>query len=248
MLQAYYFRPMKPLTKTTWILCFAIAMGYLEAAVVVYLRALYYPDGFSFPLKEMSQTLAITELYREVATLVMIFSIGVLAAEYWLHRFAWFLVVFSVWDIAYYVFLKLLIGWPSSLLTTDILFLLPSIWTGPVIAPLINSLTMLLLAYVILRQTGIRPLIHLSQIEWILLVTGSLIILVAYMKDFTTYVIDYKQSFPSSGLSLDQLIFILSVKFMPRVFDWLLFCTGVFMHLTAVLLIVTGRRRCSRTD
>lgn len=97
---------MKPLTKTTWILCFAIAMGYLEAAVVVYLRALYYPDGFSFPLKEMSQTLAITELYREVATLVMIFSIGVLAAEYRLHRFAWFLVVFSVWDIAYYVFFE----------------------------------------------------------------------------------------------------------------------------------------------
>lgn len=107
---------------------------------------------------------------------------------------------------------------------------------------------MLLLAYVILRQTGIRPLIHLSQIEWILLVTGSLIILVAYMKDFTTYVIDYKQSFPSSGLSLDQLIFILSVQFMPRVFDWLLFCAGVFMHLTAVLLIVTGRRKGSITD
>jgi hypothetical protein len=33
-----------------WLAVFSMAMGYLESAVVVYLRKLYYPDGFKFPL------------------------------------------------------------------------------------------------------------------------------------------------------------------------------------------------------
>lgn len=240
---------MKILTKTFWIVFFAIAMGYLESAIVVYLRELYYPEGFAFPLKTMSQKIVVTELFRELATLVMILAIGVLAAKHWLHRFAWFLVVFSVWDIAYYVFLKLLIGWPSSLLTTDILFLLPSIWTGPVIAPVINSLTMSLLAAVILKsRKGSEPLIRLSRLVWVLLIAGSVIILVAYMKDFAAYVIEYKRSFPGTGLSRDQLMLTLSTQFIPRTFAWLLFYTGVCMHLAAVLLIFTGRRIGSGVD
>ncbi|HEX7411836.1 MAG TPA: hypothetical protein VF298_06815, partial [Bacteroidales bacterium] len=111
------------MNKTIWIILFALAMGYLESAVVVYIRALYYPEGFAFPLKEMAENLAITELFREAATLVMLLAIGFLATTERLHRFAWFLIVFGIWDIAYYFFLKLLIGWPESLLTYDILFL-----------------------------------------------------------------------------------------------------------------------------
>ena len=48
-----------------WISLFAIGMAFLESAVVVYLRALYYPEGFVFPLKTMDSTLALTELLRE---------------------------------------------------------------------------------------------------------------------------------------------------------------------------------------
>ena len=66
---------MKPLPKTIWIVFFALAMGYLESAVVVYLRELYYPEGFDFPMKEMSRILAVTELFREAATLIMILDL-----------------------------------------------------------------------------------------------------------------------------------------------------------------------------
>jgi hypothetical protein len=233
---------MKPMTKTIWVLCFAIAMGYLEAAVVVYLRALYYPDGFAFPLKEMSQTLAITELYREVATLVMIFSIGVLAAEYWLHRFAWFLVVFSAWDIAYYVFLKLLLNWPASLFTTDVLFLLPGIWTGPVIAPVINSLTMLLLASVILHVgDDQKHTLKLPAFSWVLLVLGSVIVLAAYTKDFWAYVHQYRINFQGANPDSATIFLKLSTHFIPRAFDWPLFISGVLMHLAAIVFTVMRR-------
>jgi hypothetical protein len=232
----------KPLSKTIWIVLFALAMGYLESAVVVYLRELYYPEGFDFPMKEMSRTLAITELYREAATLIMILAISILVAEKRLHRFAWFLVVFSVWDIAYYVFLKIILNWPASLLTTDILFLLPSIWTGPVIAPVINSLTMLLLAAVILSvKKGFKPIIRLSNLVWTLLIVGSFIVLIAYMEDFATYALEYRQSNPTSGKSQASDMLLLSTQYIPRSFDWLLFIAGVGMHLTAIFLIVVQK-------
>jgi hypothetical protein len=235
---------MKQTSKTIWIVFFAIAMGYLESSVVVYLRELYYPEGFTFPLKAMTQHVAVTEFYREAATLIMILAVGVLAAENRLHRFAWFLVVFSVWDITYYLFLKLLLGWPESLLTTDILFLLPSMWTGPVIAPVINSLTMILLAMVILNnRKGSRPVASLSIMVWTLLIFGSVIILFAYMKDFATFVAEYERSNPSEGTSYQKLVFMLSTRFIPRTFDWLLFCLGVLMHFSAIFLILIKKQK-----
>ena len=235
---------MKPLTKTTWVLCFAIAMGYLEASVVVYLRALLYPAGFAFPLQEMPRLLAFTELLRELATLVMIVSIAVLAAKYWLHRFAWFLVVFSTWDIAYYVFLKLLLNWPGSLFTTDILFLLPSIWTGPVIAPVINSITMLLLASVILyKGDDQKYTLQLPVLSWLLLALGSVIVLAAYMKDFFVYAQQYRLNHPDVSLDSGTVFLKLSASFIPRDFDWALFSSGVLMHLAAIVYIVMRRLR-----
>lgn len=230
--------PMKPVNKTIWIIFFALAMGYLESAVVVYIRALYYPEGFAFPLKEMAQNLAITELFREAATLIMLVAIGVLAAREKLHRFAWFIIVFGIWDIAYYLFLKLLIGWPESLLTYDILFLLPTIWTGPVIAPVINSLTMILLGSTILTiRKNEKLLTRLTRWEWILLLAGSVIVLTVYMEDFTGFVWDYKNSLPSGELNWNQFLIVLPSQFIPRSFDWLLFCSGVLLHILAIILI-----------
>ena len=103
-----------------WLSIFGIAMGLLESAVVVYLRELYYPEGFAFPLKPMGPTLILTEILREAATLVMLMAIGVLAGRTRTERFGYFIFTFAVWDIFYYLFLKLLLNWPESLLTWDV--------------------------------------------------------------------------------------------------------------------------------
>ncbi len=233
---------MKLTSKTIWILIFAIAMGFLESSVVVYLRALYYPEGFDFPMREMAPYLALTELYREAATIIMIMAVSILSAERGLQRFAWFLVIFSTWDISYYVFLKVLVDWPSSMLTTDILFLLPSIWTGPVIAPVINSITMLLLAFAILNsRKGYEPVIRLAKSVWVLLIAGSLIVLIAYMKDFAAFAIEQRHLYPEGSYSDKQYMMFLSTQFIPRYFDWLLFVTGVCMHLLAVFITFVSR-------
>ena len=114
-------------TRTTLILLgiFAIAMGFLEAIVVVYLRALYYPNGFNFPLTMFSQRLIEIEWVREIATVVMIITIAWVAGKNFLQRFSYFLYVFAVWDIFYYVALKVFLDWPASFLTWDLLFLIP---------------------------------------------------------------------------------------------------------------------------
>ena len=112
-------------------------MGILEAIVVVYLRRIYYPGGFGFPLVVMDAAILRAELIREAMTLVMLGCLAWIAAERAWARLLAFLVAFGVWDIAYYVGLKLFLGWPAHLLEPDILFLLPVVWIGPVLAPLL---------------------------------------------------------------------------------------------------------------
>ena len=83
-------------SKLIWVTLFAIAMGLLESAVVIYMRELLYPGGFSFPLSPIPERLAVTELLRELATLVMLVGVGVVAGRNFPERFAWFIFSFGV--------------------------------------------------------------------------------------------------------------------------------------------------------
>ena len=127
------------------VIAFAVAMAYLESAVVVYLRAaLGLEPGAIFPLQpaESLGSFAAIELGREVATLVMLGSIGWLVGRTALERLAWTAVAFGVWDILYYAWLWVFIGWPPFLDTWDLLFLVPVPWVGPVWAPVVVSLAL----------------------------------------------------------------------------------------------------------
>ena len=125
-----------------WLWIFGIALGWFEAAVVIYLRALLYPEGFRFPLVAIPEFLARVEIAREAASLALIAAGACLAARRALGRFAAFLILFGVWDLAYYAGVKLVLGWPETLSTRDVLFLVPVIWTGPVWAPCLVSATL----------------------------------------------------------------------------------------------------------
>ena len=127
---------------TAVVIAYAIAMGYLEAAVVVYLRrALGIDPGALFPLHDDGGLLALgpIELGRELATLVMLAAVGWLTGAGRIERLAWTAVAFGTWDIAYYGWLWVLVGWPPSATTWDILFLVPVPWVGPVWAPVAVS-------------------------------------------------------------------------------------------------------------
>jgi hypothetical protein len=218
-----------------WIALFAIAMGYLESAVVVYIRAIYYPEGFAFPLKLMSDTILVTEFFREVATLVMLAGIGIIAGRSRIERFGLFIYAFGWWDIFYYVFLKLLIDWPESLLTWDILFLIPTTWVGPVLAPCINAFSMIILGGMISKFQGKSNKAGLRAREWALLIVGSLVLLVVYMLDYSRYML--------GEFSVRQLFFSLpdeamlgyATKYVPVYFSWIIFTLGQGLILLGII-------------
>lgn len=126
------------------VVTYAAAMAWVESAVVYYLRTHidriepYQPN----PLPIVGG-LGAVEFAREFATLVMLFTVGALAGRTWRARIGYMIVAFGVWDIFYYVFLKLMCGWPHSLLDWDILFLIPLPWWGPVLAPVLIALLMI---------------------------------------------------------------------------------------------------------
>ena len=163
------------------LVAFAVAMAFLEAAVVVYLRELYYPSGFSFPLKMIPGDIYMIELGREAATIIMLLAIGCFSAKTFLSQFAGFMIAFGVWDIFYYLFLKITLDWPSSLLDWDLLFLIPLPWVGPVLAPLIVSFLLVGAGiYIWWREANHNPVI-LSKWRWVLISCAGLIIIGSFM-------------------------------------------------------------------
>jgi len=217
-----------------WTGIFAAAMAFLESSVVVYLRALYYPEGFVFPLKMMDERILITEIIREAATMVMLFTIGVIAVKNWLSRFAIFIYCFAIWDIFYYIYLVLLLGWPSSLFTWDLLFLIPVTWVGPVLAPVINSLTMILLAVLILQYKSKDDTFRVTSYEWVLLITGSLIVIFAYIHPYVSYLSEkYSFSQVVHFRGNDELMKY-AAAFVPVKFNWIVFSLGQLLFFKSI--------------
>lgn len=176
---------------------FGIAFGYVEASVVVYLRTIYEPmrqrisprpPNQLFPLITPQQLAdagpdntrrLLIEVGREAATLLMLAAIALAVARNFQHWAAAFLIAFGIWDIAFYLFLRLMIQWPESILTWDILFLIPVPWVGPVLAPVLVSLSMIACGSVALT----RP-IRLRPQHWIAILAGGVMVVVACCLDY----------------------------------------------------------------
>jgi hypothetical protein len=209
------------------VLLFGISFGYVEAAVVTYLRPQFFALRAAqslelFPLLTLQQIKAAglgfvrmteTEVAREAATLVMLGSVAAAAGGNFRQWLAFFLLEFGAWDIAFYFFLKVLIDWPRSLLTWDVLFLIPVPWTGPVLAPVIVALTMIATGIVILRQESYQRSTALKAVHWIGVCTGAVLILAAFMWDY--------RNIMAGG--------------MPNPFHWGVFAVGELLWLAAVL-------------
>lgn len=129
---------------------FGIAMAHLEGVVVVYLRkALGMLDSESnkesvgkFPKRYLN-----IEMTREAATIIMLVVIAYLTGGSWIEKGVFFLWTFAFWDLFYYLSLYILIKWPPTLTTIDVLFLIPKPWIAPVWLPVsISGLTILVIA------------------------------------------------------------------------------------------------------
>jgi len=136
---------------------FASAFGFVESAVVIYLRAatgllpgyrgtlsdVRQSSADSYKqeesLSEFPESLLNVEVFREVATMVMLTTMALLAGIGIRERCAVFLWTFAVWDITYYEGLWVTVRWPSSLKDLDVLFLIPVPWVSQVWFPILIS-------------------------------------------------------------------------------------------------------------
>ena len=140
-------------TRLAVVAVYAAAMAVVEAMVVYYLRrlfalqyaAVFTPGRFVFPPAYLRH-----EQIREAATIVMLLVVAFLAGRGTLQKLAYFLFAFGVWDIGYYVALKVMLDWPASLGTRDLLFLTPRQWWAPVWQPLLASSAFVVVALALL--------------------------------------------------------------------------------------------------
>ena len=194
-----------------------------------------YPEGFNFPLAPIPQNLALTEILREAATIIMLVGAGYFAGRSFTTRFAWFLYAFAVWDIFYYVFLKLLLNWPESFMTWDILFLIPVTWVSPVICPVITSLTMVWFSLVIIDKATKNANVKLLWKDWNILITGSVILIVSFTWDYSKFILQHYNFSKIWTIPTEDLLNI-SLKYIPVSFNWFLFILGELVIVTDIIL------------
>jgi len=182
---------------------FGASFGYVEAAVVVYLRAIYDPAraslrpdshrGELFPLITLDQLRALgpdhthrlgVEVGREAMTLLMLAAVALAVARNSREWLAAFVIAFGVWDIFFYLFLKVLINWPASLWTWDILFLIPVPWAAPVLAPVLVSMVMIAGGAAVLWRERCGGRVPLNWKRWIWLTAAGLIVVVSFIWDY----------------------------------------------------------------
>jgi hypothetical protein len=209
--------------KIFFLTVFGIAMGFLESIVVVYLRQLYYPEGFRFPLKEGIGAGFYLEYVREISTIIMLLAVSILAGSMTYERFSYFLYCFGVWDIFYYVGLKTLLNWPSSLLTWDILFLIPAVWLAPVLTPIPCSITMIIFSGFMLYYHKKGCPVRINFLGWSLLSAGTLMILATFIWDYSKIIIHGRFLGRFFSLVNDLHLQGIVTSHIPSTYNWPLF-------------------------
>ena len=211
--------------RARWMLVvtFAAGMAWVEAACVYYLRVMvdrvepYQPDPL--PIRGI---LGEVELVREGATLLMLAMTGMLAGRTWRARLGYAAIAFGSWDILYYVFLRIISGWPASLFDWDILFLLPLPWWGPVLAPVSIALLMIVWGTFATQFVDQSPTTSLTRALWCVSGLGIALALSVFMSDALRTV--------HQGLDVTRQV-------LPRAFNWSLFSVALTLMAAPVAQI-----------
>ncbi len=230
--------------KLIWIGIFAIAMAFVETMIVYYLRKLYYPDNVLFPLNtSMPTSILVLEWIREASTIIMLVAIAALCGKRFKEKLAYFFYAFAVWDIFYYIWLKVTLNWPSSLMTWDVLFLIPVTWASPVICPIIVSASMILYALAILRSD--KNKFTKKQI-WMLAI-GGILIYASFVWNYSDLLLKKAYVLKFSEIAIEEdimnLALTLTSSYIPDYFNWPLFILGIILALGSLYFFYKGSKK-----
>jgi hypothetical protein len=217
--------------RAQWMLVvtFAAGMAWVEAACVYYLRVMVDRiEPFQPNPLPIHGILGEVELVREGATLLMLAVTGVLAGRTWRSRLGYAAIAFGSWDILYYVFLRIISGWPASLFDWDILFLLPLPWWGPVLAPVCIASLMIAWGTLVTQWQDRTPVTRFTRASWGVGWAGILLALGVFMTDSI-------RALPGGLDTIRQVL--------PTAFNWPVF--GVALLLMTTPVAHTGWRSLS---
>ena len=214
--------------KLVWVGLYAVAMAYVESAAVVYLRRVFGIVDLLRDAPPWDPAISPVELGRELATLIMLLAVGWAVGRTWQSRLGFACFAFGVWDVCYYLWLRLFIGWPDSLLAPDLLFLIPLPWWGPVIAPVLiaclSAVGGALAVFLDDQGCTVRP----GPWQGTALGLGGLAVLYAFMADALA-------ALPASAEALGRL--------RPGPFRWPPYLVGLVLMTGSVLGATLFRRR-----
>jgi hypothetical protein len=217
---------------TAWltVTAYAVAMAYVESAAVLYLRTIYGgidPVGPRQRIFDPLPDFVWIEIFREVATMVMLGAVAWLAGRGVTGKIGAFAMAMGVWDIFYYVFLWLFAGWPASLLAPDVLFLIPLPWWGPVLSPVLLAAIMVVAgAAAMARELG-DGLPPPARGVYALVVGGAGLCLVAFMFD----------SLRAAGTGLEA-----AYRVSAGPFPWPIYLAGVGLAIVGLARGLTRAR------
>jgi len=223
-----------------WVITFAIAFAWVEGSVVVYLREIFYDGMFQFPIltewkddKALFDDLMRIEFGREIATIIMLLAVGYTAGRNALQKFCFFMIAFGIWDIFYYIWLWVMVGWPESLMTWDLLFFVPLPWVGPVITPMLIALAMVTAGSLILYFDEKDVLSPWRWYDWAIEMGCALLMIVAFCWDWKN-IIRLPGSVPGSGV--------------PNPFAWWLYLpaytfSALYFAVRLRQLVSAGKRK-----
>ncbi len=192
-----------------WLTLIGLSAGYIESAVVVYLRELYYPENLKsiFPLKLFTPFDYKVELIREFFTLFILYAVASCFERRKFHRLSIFFYLWGAWDIFYYIWLKILIGWPTHILDWDVLFLIPLPWFAPWICPVLIALCFVIFSGFLLNKDKIE----ISLVSKITIPAGFALLLYSFLEISINLI--------RKGMDF--------ANFVPHKFNWLIYILGL---------------------
>lgn len=215
----------RPRARWFVVVAFAIGMAWVEAACVYYLRVLVdRVDPYQLNPLPLRGALGQVELVREAATLLMLVAVGLLAGGTRRARAGYAAIAFGMWDIFYYVFLRLIGDWPKSVFDWDVLFLIPLPWWGPVLAPVCIALLLVAGGTWATQGRGVNPATSFARAMWRLPWLGVVLALYVFMADALRAV----------HLGLDV------TKVLPQSFNWPLFSVAFALMAAPALTVLAA--------
>jgi hypothetical protein len=233
----FHVPPGEALWRWIWVVTFALGFAWVEGAVVVYLREIYFGGAFYFPIvtgwedgRFVADHLMHIEFGREIATILMLVAVGCVAGRNRLQKFCFFMIAFGIWDIFYYLWLRVMIRWPDGLMTWDLLFFIPLPWVGPVITPVLIALAMTAAGSLIIYHDERGVMIRWRWFDWAIELGCGLLMIVAFCWDWKN-IMRLPDGTPYTGI--------------PNPFAWWLYLPAFFLSL---IYFAVRLRRILRED